>query len=444
MLDALVSSLGGAAFWLIVSVLSQPSDIGYATTMISLVGLLGGILGLGFDYALLHEVARGGAKIYGTSLILEITLILVSLPIVILTGSHIYGGEISRYVAMSVVLLLSAGVLLISKFSLLGVFMGKSVFLIDLFSTVIRLCIAAVGLLLGSNGYSILLAMAVQNILAGGLMTVICLKCVGFKFESSIVKRVLRLAISNFPLKGMNILAGTLSVVLYAEYIGDSSAVGSFYIALTVSLIVTSIATSFSIMALPTSFLKGEDSSISSFRLGICTAVPIVAILVSTPKLVLGTIGKGFIPAYGELIILALAVLPNIIVINAATKLNHLKCLHQLIALGLIQMLSFIASFFLLLHSMGAIGISLAILISNLMAAGPALVWQRTHVIKPLMIALLSLALGSVSGIFFSQYSMFIGAVMSLMTSLLLIILMKGIYVAEIKKIFATVASIHK
>lgn len=71
-------SIGGWAFWLIVSILTTPNEIGYATTLISLIGLITGISSFGLDYALLREVGHGKGSTYGTAMAFESLLLLAT------------------------------------------------------------------------------------------------------------------------------------------------------------------------------------------------------------------------------------------------------------------------------------------------------------------------------------------------------------------------------
>src|SRR5690349_8419059 len=82
--DQLLLAAGGWIYWLIMSKFTSTSSIGDSTAIYNLV-LLGSTLSmLGLEYPLLRRSSWEKSQILGTTLVLELVISLVSLPLVIL------------------------------------------------------------------------------------------------------------------------------------------------------------------------------------------------------------------------------------------------------------------------------------------------------------------------------------------------------------------------
>ncbi len=394
-LDLIVVNLGGWAFWFTVSKLTTPVEVGYATTAISLAGLLGGFFGLGLDYSLLREVATGRRSAFGTALTFEMSTLTLLSPALFATGLLIYGANFTQYMVLSIPIFLASGLVLVTRSTALALLEARRVFLYDAAGTALRFTVGVWLVLMGLGGIGIL-----AGGIAGGLvigLTLLRLCHIRLGLINGGLKELihlLKLGLSNFPGKVAGLIIGNLSIVMLAAYTLDPAGVGRFFIALAISLVAGGLATSLAIIALPLSVQRGSDASQTSLRLGISLTSPLIAGLVAAPELILSLIGPAYTTASDSLRILALAMIPSIIYSNAVTKLNHTKDLKRLTALGATQLITFLVTFVFLANTNDAWGVALSILISNTSVGIPSLTWLGRQAARPTAASIAAVAVG--------------------------------------------------
>ena len=96
----------------------------------------------------------------------------------------------------------------------------------------------------------------------------LCYRKVGLGFgKTSELKNLSKAGLGNFPTKVSSIAVSSLSVILLGAVTSDTSIVGTFYIALLMSLLAGSFASSLATIALPASTVKGSDMTSTSLRI---------------------------------------------------------------------------------------------------------------------------------------------------------------------------------
>ena len=441
-IDFIVMGVGGWAFWLIVSTITTPNEIGYAITVISLIGLITGISGLGLDYALLREVSQGKGSTYGTAMAFQSLLLLAALPLLLLVGLSIYGISFAPYMMPGAMVLILFGPSFVSRSSALGLLESRKVLFYDTLGIVARI-IAGVGLvILGLGGLGIVTAGLVQQALIAIGLTALCYGKIGFRLAGmGTLKNLLRLGLSNYPARISGLVTTSLSVVLLAAITGNPSSVGVFFMALVISWVAGGFATSLAIMAIPASANKNSDTTATTLRLGLCLTAPIVAALISSPRLVLSLLGEAYVLGHNTLAILATAVIPAIVIANAVAKLNHLKDLRRLILLGGIQLASLLALFFLLVEPFGATGAALAILTSSVITSIPSLRWLGKAALKPALISSTAVIAGWLVGSALAQTPQPISLLSALASSTAVIFIGRGVTPTELLHLVKTIRS---
>jgi O-antigen/teichoic acid export membrane protein len=116
------------------------------------------------------------------------------------------------------------------------------------------------------------------------------------------------------------------------------------------------------------------------------------------PSSILGIIGSEYAGAGRLLLVLAIAIIPYIIVINAISKFNNLGSTRKIIYLGTIQLVVFLLTFFTLTPYYGTMGSALAILIASISAAVPAIAWSERLLFRYVLLSCISIAIGLVTG----------------------------------------------
>ena len=436
--DLFVVSAGGWFFWLILSKIANPVEIGYATTTLSVVTLTTGIFGFGLDYALLRESSFLKGYAYGTITIFETMVLLAVSPIAFWVSGIVYGASFVPYMTLAIVAFIVFGLAFVSKFTGIGLLRTKDVFFYDVAGTIVRLSTGILLVTMGFGGLGMVTAgIFQQSVVALGLV-LLCYKAIGFKWGGlGRLKNLLKIGVSNFPTKISVLIASNLSVVLLASA-SDPSSVGVFYIALMISLVAGGFATSIATMAIPASVIThaGEDdATLTTLRIGLCLTAPLVAALASSSEAALSLVGEGYMSGSLPLVILAISLLPTIIVSNVVSKLNYARKLRQLIQLGLIQLITFLIMFFLPLELTKTVSTSLAILASSLIASIVASKWLSIKALKPIVLSSASIFVGWVIGSVGGRFSQFGGLLLSLLSSLILILLLKGITIGEISSL---------
>ena len=394
-LDLLVTSIGGWIFWLIISRLTTPAEIGLATTAASLVALLGGFFGLGLEFSLLKEVSLGRRSAFGTTLSFEMLILILLSPILYFSGLSIYGPNFSTYMLLGIGLLLISGLGFITRYSALALLQSRRVMLYDMIGTTLRFATGVSLVLQGLGGIGILSAGLIYSSVVATALLLLCYSKIGFvKGGFNELSHLLKIGISNLPSRIASIIAGSLSIVLLAAFTSDPSAVGLFFIALAISSVAAGLASSLATMALPVSGAMKVDASVISLRLGLAITAPLLAGMIAAPSFLLSLISPAYTQASESLRILAPATLLLIVVTNVVTRLNHLHMLKQLTILGLIQLSSFLLLFPLLIGTFQAMGAPLAILISSAAAATYSMKWLSRTSLRSLTIGLLIIGSG--------------------------------------------------
>jgi O-antigen/teichoic acid export membrane protein len=178
------------------------------------------------------------------------------------------------------------------------------------------------------------------------------------------IVEVLKEGLSNAPSKLSGTMITTLCVILLTSFGISDSEIGIFYIAMMLSVVGASLASSMSFMVIPASTESKVDLSSGSLRLGLSLTAPIVAALIVAPKDVLSIIGPAYTSADTVLLVLSIGILQAAIAMNAISKFNNLGHVGKIIAIGVIQTAAFLMSFLILVPYYGSLGAAFSILIA--------------------------------------------------------------------------------
>jgi len=393
-----VIAVGGWAFWMVISRLSPASEIGQATAIYSLVLLVTTITQLGLEYPLLKKVNSSGSRTFGTVLAIELAITAASILPIFLILDNGYSTD-SNHLWLAIGILVFSSLSFVGRFALLGASNSKNVLIIDVVGIVLRfgLGIALVSLGFGVTG--ILVGFLAQTVVA----TVAALLIGGRRFGLGLGNRntfreTIRDSLANAPSKLSSMMIVSLSVVLLSLYGVADDEVGIFYIAVMLSVVAASFASSLAYMSIPASSEMKTDLSSGSLRLGLGFTAPIVAALVVAPGAILSLVGDEYSRASEALIVLASGILPAVVLSNAISKYNNVNRPSKLIAIGGIRLASFLIAFYLLVPMAGILGASYAILLSFLTSISLTLVWSERNSFKLLGIATLSVGIGVIVG----------------------------------------------
>jgi O-antigen/teichoic acid export membrane protein len=397
-IDQLIIAVGGWAFWIMVPRFTTSSEIGQATSIYSLVLLFSTIAQLGLEYPLLKRSLTNGSKLFGTVIVIELMITAGSIVPVILVIDVGYNGE-TNFAWLAVGILIFSSVSFVTRFAMLGTSNTRALLIIDVAGTLMKFI---VGILLVSKGYGaygIMLALLFQALVVMIGSFLVTSRRFGLKWgELGYYREIVKDALVNSPSKLSAMLVVSLSVVLLTSYGIDSANVGIFYLAVMVSIVAGTFASSLAFMSIPASSAAQIDLSLSSLRLGLASIAPITAVILIVPSLILSLVGEEYVIGSDILVILGIAIIPSVTVANAVTKFNNLGKSTKLLTLGLLRIVSFAVAFVILVPKFEVLGASYAIVTSVLAPAIVSIFWFERALLKYLMITLLSVGTGVLVG----------------------------------------------
>ena len=395
--DQLVVAAGNWIFWLLVSRFATTSEIGHATTIYSLVLLVNTITQLGLEYPLLKKSVIHRDRIFFTTLIMELAITGTSIPLVLYLASGFYQ-EAAQLAWLAIGILVLSSLSFIMRFALLGLSNAKTILVSDLIGTVVKFISAFVLVTLDYGAIGILLSILLQTLAIASAMVIPAKRTLGLSLgDFSFSKQILLDGLVNLPSKLSGMIIVSIAVILLAFVGIDSSQVGIFYIAMMISIVAGSFASSLAFMTIPASSESKIDLSSGSLRIGLAFTSPIIAILIVAPQTILSVIGKEYTLAANVLTILAIGVLPSIIVSNTMSRLNTQNRPKRIVAIGIVRIITFLIGFFLLVPQLGILGAAYAILGSFLSSAILSIIWSQEG-LRYIVASMSAIIAGTVTG----------------------------------------------
>ncbi len=439
-LGTTVVNFGNLIFWLVLTQFVTTSEVGQASIVISFVVVSTTIFQLGMEYPLLKSIKKN-PKYFGTSMILELLIILISLPIILYIFLTTYEQSLQQFDLIIVGLLLLMGIAFVSRFSLLGMQKVKIVILIMILGNVTKFTVAIYFAFYGFGTSAILISFIAFFIIVDVLYLITVRKKIGFGLGNlTTVKEIIKSSLVNAPGKLSRITASRLTVILLPIYGILDSEIGTFYIALMISIVAASFASSLAFMVIPASSTKNKDLSTDSLRIGLGFTSPLIAVLIVAPGTILGLIGPAYTKADDILLVFSIGILPYIIISNTISKFNNLNKSKKLALIGSIQIISLIIGILVLIPTFGIIGAAYATVLAFFVSSIPSIVWSERMVIKHVLKSSISIIIGLGSGYLLTYYNFEVYFIIpvTFMASLILIFLLRIITVSEIKKIIQT------
>jgi O-antigen/teichoic acid export membrane protein len=365
--DQILVAITNWFYWLVISRFTVTSEIGQATSVYSLVLLIATLAQVGLEYPLLKKSSLHRSQILGTALTIELILLpgLIT-ALILLAYTNVYHASLSELLWVAVVLLALSPISFIARFALLGISNARSVLIFDVLATSAKFLAAYILLSMGLGAFGILFSFVMASLVAAiGMLAI-----VRWRLSLTLVRdkryiiEVLKEGLSNAPSKLSRILIITLSVILLASFGISDSDIGIFYIAMMLSVVGASLASSMSFTVIPASTESKVDLSSGSLRLGLSLTAPIVAALIVAPKDILSIIGPEYASADTILLVLSMGILSTAVAMNAISKFNNLGHARKIIAIGVIQTVGFLMSFLILVPYYGSLGAAYSILIA--------------------------------------------------------------------------------
>lgn len=364
LLDSFLVSALGWAFWVLLAQFVLPSEIGFATTIISSISLVSGLLGFGFEFNLLKETGKE-SKSFHTLLFSQAIFHLAIIPILYFILLALYNYSLAPLIPLSIILFLITGLSFITRHALLGKLKSKAVFVIDIIGIALRFAVTIPLSIISFEASGIMIAFIAQQ--AFVVIASYILVKMEFKLERPHFKHLIfhiKESMVNVPAKYTRLLLPTLSIVITAFFTSDPVQVAGFYMTLMIMIAISGLSYAISIMALPASQRDNKSFFGQSLKFGFIIILPFITVLVAAPTQVLSLINPAYISADNSLVILAIASIPLTLVNNTVMQLNHQNAKRLLAIMGLVEISTFVTLLVVLTPFFGLVGSSIAILIA--------------------------------------------------------------------------------
>jgi O-antigen/teichoic acid export membrane protein len=355
-------------------------------------------------------------------------------PLILYMANSFYQESIQlAWLAVGILMFSSIG--FVMRFALLGISNAKIILVSDIAGTIIKFVSAFILVTLGYGALGILFSFFLQvvAIIGGTIFSV--KRSLGFRVgDFRFSKQILIDGLVNLPSKLSGTVIISLGIILLAYYGTDSSKVGILYIAMMISIVAGSFASSLAYMSIPASSRSKVDVFSGSLRIGLAFTAPLVTLLVLAPETILSIIGKEYISAANILMVLAVGVLPSVIISNAMSKFNSQDRPRRLLVIGSIRIISFLAGFFILVPQFGTLGVAYSILASFLSSAALSIIWSpkgSKYIAISAGAVLTGILVGKVAEVIVGS-SLFI-TMISMSSTFIVILIMKCTSVKEIK-----------
>ena len=439
-LDQILVAITNWLYWLVISRFTITSEIGQATSVYSLVLLMSTLAQVGLEYPLLKKSSLHRSQILGAALTIELILLpgLIT-ALVLLEYTNVYHASLSELLWVAVILLALSPISFIARFALLGISNARTVLIFDVVATSAKFLTAYILLSMGFGAFGILFSFVIASLVAAVGMLAIVRWRLPLKLvrDKKYIIEVLKEGLSNAPSKLSRILITTLSVILLASFGISDSDIGIFYIAMMLSVVGGSLASSMSFTVIPASTESKLDLSSGSLRLGLSLTAPIVAAFLVAPKDILGVIGPEYASAHTVLLVLSIGILPTTIVMNAISKFNNLGQGKKIIVIGIIQVAGFLISFFILVPRYGDLGAAYSILISSIASAVFAVRLFERAERRYIANSVIAVIIGSVTGYvinFIFEYSL-LTIILSVIATSVVLVMLRNTSVSELRQL---------
>jgi O-antigen/teichoic acid export membrane protein len=384
--DIILTSATNWIFWLIVSKLISPSEIGQASVIYSLVLLFSTLSQLGLEYPLLKKSVSHSSSILVSSLAIEAIVTVILIPVLYYVGStNVYHSSASSFVWISIGLLVFMSFVFVTRFTLLGISDARNILIRDIIGTASKFSLGLGLVSIGFGAMGILLSFLFYNL----VVTIVTLplvlkkfritKYADIKWHSDTFLQLVREALVNAPAKfsRFGLLISSMSVVLLGVFGISDAEIGIFYMTTMISMVIGSLASSISYSVIPASSLAKSDLTDASLRIGLSLTSPLISALAVAPAYILSMLAPEYASGGSALFILSVCILPSIIVTNSISKFNNSNESRKIIVVGCIQFAAFLISFMIFVPLYGIFGAAFSILVSYLTSSIPSLIWSN-------------------------------------------------------------------
>lgn len=303
MLSTAIMAFFGFFFWMINARLYTPEQVGIATTLISVIGLIAGFSNLGLNVGLIRflPTSRNKNELINSSLLISSATSLV-LSVIFLLGLHIFSPKLlflrenPIYVISFIVFAIALSNNSIVESIFVAYRSAKYILVKNSIMSITKLFLPIAFIAL--SAYGIFTAVGLANIIALALAFFILIKLFNFKIvykhNLSEVKKISAYSFGNYIAGFLGGLPTMVLPIIITNKIGVAEA-GYFYIAMMIAsfIYIIPIATTQSLFAEGTYRVENmNEQIIKTAKFTALILFPITIIIILFGNLILSAFGK--------------------------------------------------------------------------------------------------------------------------------------------------------
>lgn len=420
-----------ASFWFIAARLTESTEIGIASGIMSISILLSSAGMLGIEIPLLKNSTKDKSY-FGTSLIFEVAVHLSLIPILmILLNQNDYE---SLWIIFGIVIFLQTLVSTVTRFCLLGTISVKVVMLAHMIGVIARIFSLIIFLNFGFDATGILLATVIQGFIIAPMLFIAGYKKFNFRFRSNTLKIILKEGISNFPTKISAIMRNFGIITMLVLMNISNEIIAGITITFSLFRFVTIISSSLAKIALPSSTIENVDHSYQSMKIGIVISAPIIVLMITIPETILGFYNQYYIEYSSILRILGISLIPFVLIVNVKIMLNIKGAFKEILILGVIESVVIFSVVLIFVPIFNEVSVAYAILMGFIISGLISLALANKNIKRTFLLSTVCISIGIISGLVANIVVENNGftAVLSIIGTLLSMFLLKLTSISEI------------
>ncbi len=334
----LIVIVAGAAFWIVVGLLLGPEIVGVSSSVLSAATIASVLGGLSLSISILRlymEYGKGSIimalafSILGTMLV---ALLVASL------ASNLLGGELREYSKWILMLAVALSTARLGQASLVACGCERFYTIVVGVGQVLRLGVGLVlGYMIGVKGVLVGLLLGPLTIALLGVSRGISSSRTPMRFPSlKGALEVARVGVSNYPFMISTQVMVPLTVIFTAYMTGTAVDTGVFYIMLNIILAIGMPMYSVATVGIPRSVELMDNTSLWSVgRVVLALILPLTAVTMSGPDLILSFFGSEYVMGSSALTVLALSIPAQAGLILGVSYLNVIKGYARVLSSGI-------------------------------------------------------------------------------------------------------------
>lgn len=401
-LDTILMSLIGYLYWVLIGIITGPIEgptiIGYASTTISLAGIITSIANFGIPIGIQRFLGKAyGENNYEMLKRYFIPAILFIFVVTLLTSFILFAFNFilvsalkieAIYIILAGILVLFNGLNTTLKSFLLSILRTKQIFVFDFIAQLLRLGGGIYLVIIGFDGVGAVLGFVLAGVILTATLSVYTLTVlrsihisIGKVFDLEVLRELFNASVVSWLPNVITIIGTQIGILVLFSHQGALST-GVYYIAYAIFLVVLALPNTFLSLLFPV--LSGLESGHASatkrtLNLVLVTSTPLAAIMAVYSPFILGLVGTGYISGATILTLLSLSI-PLACVVNGIRSLVYaLGEYNRVLILGSAISLTRIIFYFYLVPLMGGLGTAISFDLGFIAGFFVAVVYSYKH-----------------------------------------------------------------